>query len=183
MRGRDPDSGEFLSPSRSQRKRDAEAILELAEQLVALSAQQLAKVPLADALRDVVRDTQRIGSHIARKRQLHYLAKQMRREDDDSIEAIRQHLQHDRADARRETANLHRLEHWRERLLEEGDDALGELAEQCPDIDRHHLRQLVRAAREERLRNQPPKAFRQIFQALRDAFAPATRVAGGDESE
>ncbi|MCK7594855.1 ribosome biogenesis factor YjgA [Pseudomarimonas salicorniae] len=170
MRGRDPDSGDFLSPSRSQRKRDAEAVLGLAEQLVALPPQQLAKLPLPDPIADAVAETRRISAHIARKRQLHYLAKLMRREDDELLDQLRSQLGHDRSEARRETAQLHRIEHWRERLLKDGDAALGELADLHPDLDRHHLRQLVRAAHEEHLQNKPPKAFREIFQELKRAF-------------
>lgn len=170
MRGRDDETGDFLSPSRSQRKRDAEAVLDLAAQLVALTAQQLTKLELPDPIMDAIRDTQRITSHIAHKRQLHYLAKLMRREDDEWLDAVRHQLVRDRADARRETARLHRIEQWRERLLENGDEALGELADAHPDLDRHHLRQLVRAAREERLQNQSPRAFREIFQLLRDTL-------------
>lgn len=170
MRGRDPETGDFLAPSRSQRKRDAEAVLELAEQLVALPAQQLAKLPLPDPILDAVTDTRRIHSHIARKRQLHYLAKLMRREDDELLDQLRAQLGHDRSEARRETAQLHRIEQWRDRLLKDGDAALGELADLHPDLDRHHLRQLIRTAHEERLHNRPPKAFREIFQTLKRAF-------------
>lgn len=174
MRGRDPESGDFLSPSRSQRKRDAEAVLGLAEQLVSLPSQQLSKLPLPDAIADAVNDTRRITSHIARKRQLHYLAKLMRREDDELLDQLRAQLSHDRGEARRETAQLHRIEHWRDRLLKDGDAALGELADLHPTLDRHHLRQLVRTAQEEHLQNKPPKAFREIFQTLKSLFADSS---------
>jgi ribosome-associated protein len=182
MRGRDPETGEFLAPSRSQRKREAEAVLDLAEQLVALTPQALGKLPLPEHLRDAVRDTQRISSHIARKRQLHYLAKQMRREDDALLDELRAQLGHDRNEARRETAELHRIESWRDRLLRDGDAALGELADAHPDLDRHHLRQLVRTAHDERLHNRPPKAFRELFRELKTLLAPAA-AAARDESE
>jgi len=170
MRGRDPETGEFLAPSRSQKKREAEAVLDLAEQLVALTAQQLGKLSLPDPVLDAIRDTQRIHSHGARKRQLHYLAKLMRREDDEFLDGLRATLTHDRSESRRETAHLHRIEHWRDRLLKDGDEALGELADAYPDIDRHQLRQLLRNAREERLHNRPPHAFREIFQVLRQVL-------------
>jgi ribosome-associated protein len=181
MRGRDSDSGDFHSPSRSQRKRDAEAVLGLAEQLVALPAPQLARLTLPAQIADAVNDTRRIHSHIARKRQLHFLAKLMRREDDELLDQLRSQLGQDRSDARRETAQLHRIEQWRDRLLKQGDTAIGDLADLYPDIDRHHLRQLIRSAQEEHLQNKPPKAFREIFQTLKRAFEdPEAR---DDESE
>ena len=48
MRGRDEETGEFLSPSRSQNRRAALDILALGETLVALSAAQLARLPIPE---------------------------------------------------------------------------------------------------------------------------------------
>ena len=89
MRGRDPETGEFYSPSRSQQREDALEVRELAERLVALTAATLAKLPIPEDLMPHIVETQRITSHIAHKRQLQYLAKQMRREDDEVLAAIR----------------------------------------------------------------------------------------------
>ncbi len=167
MRGRDEETGEFLAPSRSQRKREADAVLDLSAQLVALTPSQLAKVPLPDYLITAIADTKRITAHVAHKRQLHYLAKLMRREDEETLEPIRKAIEHDSAQVRRDTAALHRIEELRERLLTEGDTAMGELFDAHPHIDRQHLRQLVRSARDERLHNKPPHAFRELFKLLK----------------
>lgn len=156
------DGGEV---SRSQRRRDALAVLALAERLTELSAHQLDKLPLSPAILDAVRDTQRIRSQIARKRQLQYLAKLMRREED-ALEPVRAALEHDRDAQRRETAELHRLEHWRERLLAD-DAALTEYLDAHPDADRQHLRALIRQARVERTANKPPHAFRDLYRELK----------------
>ncbi|MEZ0476041.1 ribosome biogenesis factor YjgA, partial [Luteimonas salinilitoris] len=163
MRGIDEDSGEYLGPSRSQQRRDALEVLALGERLVALSPAQLQQLPIPDALLPHILDAQRIGSHIARKRQLAFLAKQMRREDDDALHAIRDALDAGGEAARQETALLHRAETWRERLLAEGDAALAELLSEHPSADRQHLRQLVRNALEERRRDKPPRAYRELF--------------------
>jgi ribosome-associated protein len=178
MRGRDEDSGDFLSPSRSQKRREALAVFDLGEKLVALTDSQLARVPMPDDLRDMVRDSRRITAPVARKRQLQFLAKHMRREDDDTLETIRRSLEHDRADARRETAELHRLEALRERLLEDGDTALAELISEHPHVDRQHLRQLVRNAKDERLHNKPLHAYRELFRLLRQLHAGDTPLDG-----
>ncbi|MEZ0471967.1 ribosome biogenesis factor YjgA [Luteimonas sp. C3_2_a3] len=168
MRGIDEDSGEYLGPSRSQQRRDALEVLALGERLVALSPAQLQQLPIPDALLPHILDAQRIGSHIARKRQLAFLAKQMRREDDDALHAIRDALDAGGEAARQETALLHRAETWRERLLAEGDAALAELLSEHPSADRQHLRQLVRNALEERRRDKPPRAYRELFRLLRE---------------
>ncbi|MGE0209253.1 MAG: ribosome biogenesis factor YjgA [Lysobacteraceae bacterium] len=171
MRGRDPETGEFLSPSRSQKRREALDVLALAERLVELPDGQLAAVALPDDLRELVRDSRRITAQIARKRQLQFLAKAMRREEDDILDAIRGALDKGRDQSRRETAELHRLEAWRERLLEDGDEALAELLDQYPAADRQLVRQLVRNARLEREKQRPPRAFRELFRVLRALVA------------
>jgi ribosome-associated protein len=178
MRGRDEDSGDYLGPSRSEQRRAALDVLALGEKLVALSEAQLAKLPIPEELLPHIRDAKRITSHVAHKRQLAFLAKQMRREDDEALDAIRDALEVGGDAARRETAALHRVETWRERLLDDGDAALAELLAEYPAADRQHLRQLVRNAIDERNRNKPPHAFRELFRELRELLLQAE---DGDE--
>ena len=168
MRGIDPETGEFLGPSRSEQRREALDIRSLGEKLVALAPAHLAKLPIPEDLLEHIYDTQRITSHIAHKRQLQFLAKQMRRESDETLDAIRDAMEVGGDAARRETAILHKVETWRTRLLEDGDTALGELLSEYPTADRQHLRQLLRNASEERLKNKPPHAFRELFRELRE---------------
>jgi ribosome-associated protein len=157
-------------PSRSQQRRDALAIFELAEALAAMSDAELVRVPMSDEIRDEVQRTRAVKSHIARKRQTQFLAKQLRKLDDADVEAMRTVLDHDRAEAHQEAAALHRLEDWRMRLIDEGDDALDALLALKPTADRQRLRQLMRNARTERDANRPPHAYRELFRALREAF-------------
>ncbi|MEO7065134.1 MAG: ribosome biogenesis factor YjgA [Dokdonella sp.] len=159
---------EMLEPSRSQLRRDALDIFKLAEALAALGESQLARVPLADDLRAEVLRTRAITSNIAHKRQAQFLAKQLRNLADDEIEPIRRALAQDREKAHRETAAAHRIEAWRDRLLDDGDSALGELLAQHPSADRQHLRQLLRNALAERKASKPPHAQRELFRELRD---------------
>jgi len=180
MRGRDPETGEYLAPSRSQKRRNALAVLDLAETLMELPEGKLSKVPMPDDLRDLVRDSRRITAQIARKRQMQFLAKAMRKEGEDVLDAIRSALEPDREEARRDTARLHRLESLRERLLEDGDEALAEVLETHPNADRQKLRQLIRNARLEREKNKPPKAYRELFQLLKSL---GQEDGSGDEEE
>ena len=177
MRGKDPDTGEYFGPSRSQQRREALEVLELGERLASLSDAQLARLPIPDTLLPHIVETRRITSHIARKRQLAYLAKQMRREDEETLHAIRDALDAQGETARREVAAIHRVEQWRERLLDGGDEALAQLLDQHPRADRQHLRQLVRNALQERRLNKPPHAYRELFRELR-----ALRVVGTESA-
>ena len=181
MRGRDEETGEFLGPSRSANRRAALDILELGEQLVALSAAQLARLPIPDEVMPHIRETQRITSYGARKRQLAFLAKQMRRQDDEALDAIRDALGKDGEATRRETAAMHRIEALRDTLLgEDGDAAMTALLDDYPGADRQKLRQLVRNTHEERKRNKPPHAFRELFRELRELTAQGE--AGADDA-
>jgi len=96
-----------------------------------------------------------------------FLAKQRRREDEEVLVAIRAALDFDKNISRQETASLHRVEAWRDRLIAEGDAALAELLNEYPTADRQHLRQLARNAKEEKLKNKPPHAFRDLFREFR----------------
>ena len=183
MRGRDEDTGEFFSPSRSEQRRAALDVLELGEQLAAMTATQLGRLPIPEELLPHIRETQRITSHGARKRQQAFLAKQMRKLDDEVLDAIRDAMSKDGEAARRETAALHRVEALRDALL--GDDAdatLTALLAAHPQADRQQLRQLLRNVREERAKNKPPRAFRELFRVLRELLAQ-DGDASGEEAD
>ncbi|WP_442683839.1 ribosome biogenesis factor YjgA [Stenotrophomonas sp. JC08] len=182
MRGRDEETGEFFSESRSQNRREALEVLALGETLVSLTPAQLARLPIPEDLLEHIEYSKRITAHGARKRQLAFLAKQMRREEDATLEAIRDALEANSATSKRSVALMHRIERWRERLLAEGDAALAELLEEFPDGDRQQLRTLVRNALAEQAKNKPPRAFREIFQVLRELMEPSL-IAGGDAAE
>jgi len=159
-------------PTRTQQRREALAVLELAGQLVELPPSRLAKLELPDDVLREIDATRRITSHIARKRQLAFLAKVMRRHENETFDAVRAALGENREKQRQETAAMHRLEALRERLLEEDENALSELIAQHPGVDRQHLRSLIRQARiEKNTPNKPPRAYREIFQLLKQVTA------------
>ncbi|MBS0199132.1 MAG: DUF615 domain-containing protein [Proteobacteria bacterium] len=170
MRGRDSETGEFLGASRSQQRREALDVLELAETLTGLGNGQLAALPIPEELLPHLEDARRITSHIAKKRQIAFLAKQMRRQDDEVLDAIRDALDAHSEGSKRQVADMHRAEEWRLRLIEGGDDALAAFVDAHPDADRQRLRQLVRNVKDEAARNKPPRAFRELFREIRSAF-------------
>jgi ribosome-associated protein len=165
----DLDDFDERGPSRSQQRRDALAVFELAQRLMALSHAELARMPMSDDLRDLVTTSQKITQHIARKRQTQFLAKHLRKAED-QLPGLRAALEHDRDELRRDSARLHRLERWRDRLIAEGDAALSELLREHPDADRQALRSVIRKAQEERDRGAPPAAARTLFKTLRELF-------------
>lgn len=167
---RDPEhAADTEMPSKSQLKRDAEAVQALGRELVELPparyAAVMSKLDLPENLREAIEACRAIHARGGRKRQLQYIGKLMRGVDPEPVRrALAALAGHDAA----ETAALHRLERWRERLIEEGDAALAELLDEYPLADRQQLRQLVMKARKEREAGQSPAAARALFRALRE---------------
>ena len=156
-------------PSRTQQRREALAVLTLAGQLMELPPSRLAKLDMPEDVRREIDITRRITSHGARKRQLAFLAKVMRRYGEDEFAAVRAELGENREKQRQENAVMHRLESMRDRLIAEDESALSELINEHPQVDRQHLRSLVRQARiEKETPNKPPRAYREIFQLLKE---------------
>jgi len=151
--------------SKSQRRREALELKALASELTKLSPARLGRVPLDDDVRAAVVETRQIRSHVARKRQLQYTAKLLRRIDP---EPIFQALEEFDGEARQLTGRQHRSEAWRDYLLERGDFAVGALMKQRADVDTQALRQLVRNAKKESERGKPPAAARALFRTLRE---------------
>ncbi len=172
----------FEPPSKSSRKREMHALQDLGEQLVALSSERLRKVPLPDALYEAVRAAQGFKME-ARRRQMQYIGKLMRKVDPEPIQA---QLDIFNGNSAAEVAKQHRLERTRLELLDD-EQVIGTIAETWPGADLQYLRTLRRNALKEREAGKPPKAFREIFRVLRDLEeaveadgAPAADETGDD---
>jgi ribosome-associated protein len=155
-------------PSKSQRKREMHQLQALGERLVELNQEQIAGIPLGTELLQALEEMRRIKGREARRRQLQYIGKLMRHEDGNAIAAALERL---RAGGIEQTRRLHQLERWRDRLIEQGDGALGELIAAHPGADRQQIRQLVRGARREQELHKPPAASRKLFRYLRAIMA------------
>ena len=131
--------------SKSELKRDAQEIHRLAEALVALKASEYAKAPLDEDMRAHLDLARRIDAHIAKKRQILYIAKQLRKRTE-LLPELFLAVDKPKSEMKKETARMHRLERWRERLINEGDSALSAYLELHPSADRQALRSLVRSA-------------------------------------
>lgn len=137
---------------------------DLGERLVDLNSEQLAAVGLPEDLRDAIEFARRTTKHEARRRQMQYIGRLMRSVDP---EPIREKLKVWDGVSAEHTAQQHRIERWRDRLLED-EAAIDELLRAHPGIDARRLRALTRRAREERGAGTPPRAYRELFRALRE---------------
>lgn len=155
--------------SKSQRKREADAIRDLGRRLTELAASELATIPIPDDVMSAISEFSRIKAHGARKRQLGFLAKRLRNTDVEAIEAALEKIRHA---ARANTLNLHLLENWRDRLLgdiegESAKEALTAFLTQFRSADRQQFRHLQAQALKERQIDKPPAAARALFKAVK----------------
>ena len=160
----DEDQEEIIWVSKSEIKRDAEDLKQLGEKLVNLTKANLTKVPLDDSLKDAIELAQRLQKE-ARRRQLQYIGKLLRSID---AEPIREALEKIENKHNQQQAMLHKLEILRDELVAKGDVALTDLLNEHPSADRQQLRNLIRAAQKEKEQNKPSKAYREIYQILKN---------------
>jgi ribosome-associated protein len=154
--------------SKSQRKREAHELLDLAKKMISMPESRLKRMPLDDDLRQEVVFARSIRAHGARKRQLMTVAKMLRNRDpEELIDAVNGVDQKNR----QVNARFHHVEAWRDRLIEGSDKELTELLEQSPDANIQTLRQLIRNAKKEAKLGKPPTAARKLFTLLRKTDA------------
>ena len=151
-------------PSRTKRKEAVEALQALGVRLVELPTDRLAKVTMPDSLRDAVREAQRISDFEGRRRQLQYIGRLMRDVDPEPLQAAIDAF--DGVSAV-ENARLHRLERLRAEIMDD-ERVLERVLADHPGADIQYLRQLRRNALKERELSKPPKAFRTLFQLLKE---------------
>ncbi|AIN18093.1 hypothetical protein CH54_2985 [Yersinia rochesterensis] len=158
------DDEEIIWVSKSEIKRDAEALKDLGTELVELGKNALEKIPLDEDLLAAVELAQKIKKE-GRRRQIQLIGKMLRARD---VEPIQTALDKLKNRHNQQVSLFHKLELLRDRLVEEGDDAIPTVLELYPEADRQQLRSLVRNAQKEKAANKLPKSFRQIFQYLRE---------------
>ncbi|MBE1276266.1 ribosome biogenesis factor YjgA [Enterovibrio baiacu] len=154
---------EIIWVSRSEMKRDMEALQALGTKLIELKPSVLEKFPLTEDLRIAIADAQRFEKE-ARRRQLQLIGKLMRHVDAEAIQAALDKLNNKHG---QQSIELLKLEKQRDRLIAEGDKMINEIVEKHPSADRQKLRQLVRQAKKDLESSKPSKASKELFQILK----------------
>ncbi|MES9857177.1 MAG: ribosome biogenesis factor YjgA [Sedimenticola sp.] len=151
--------------SRSQLKREMQLMQKLGERLTGLPSSQWAQFNFSPPMLAALEESRRIKSHNAMRRHVRRLGKLLSKEDAEQVSELfarmdNEHLQ--------DTHYFHRLERWRDRLMQGGDEVVNELLDICPDADRQQIRQLVRQGQKELQLEKPPAAQRKLFKYLRE---------------
>lgn len=157
-------------PSKSQLKRDMQALQDLGERLVALPARRLDALALPDNLLDAIALARRITAHEGKRRQLQYIGKLMRHIDAAPIEAA---LGEDDERHRAETAVMHAAERWRDTLIAEPGQ-LKSFVERYPAGLLLNLHPMVRSACAEHAKGQRGRHYRELYRVIRDILLEHT---------
>lgn len=162
-----------VRPNKTKLKKEFDALQKMGEDLIRLNSSDFNDIHLPEALESAVNEARKIKSRSGLKRQHQYIGKVMRSLDHEDIATQLAKIQH-RHDTN--TASFKKVEHWRDRLLNDGHDAVTEVINIYPNIDRQHINQLVRQALQEKQREKPPIAARKLFRYLQEIEESQTQV-------
>lgn len=175
----DDEDWEDLGPSKSQLKREQNALQDLGREMTKLGDEQLKRIGLPEEVYVEILEFRRMKSFGAQRRQLQLIGKKMRHMDP---VAVREAIDRATGESRAAVALLHRCETLRDTMIE-SDDAVTKFIDQHPDADIPQLRTLVRNARKEKSLNKPPKSARELYRYLHDLLEEPLALFKSDEDE
>ncbi len=159
------EESEYDGPSKSQLKRESHHYVDIGDEILKLKPEDIKSLDLPAGLEEAINTALKIKSNSGLKRQRLYIGKLLRTLEDHSIEDKLRKIQHSHDT---NTAQFKRLEKWRDNLIENDKQTLNEVISRFPNVDRQHINQLIRAAKQEKERNKPPSASRKLFKYLRE---------------
>ena len=122
---------EYERPSKSELKRQMNALQELGAALIAEPRDRVKRVPMPEDVRDAILECQTITNHEGRRRQLQFVGKKMRTLDEAEVALIQKTIDGWKGLSKADTAAMHALERRREKLLTD-DKALTTLRAENP---------------------------------------------------
>lgn len=153
----------YDGPSKSQRKRDSNAMQELGAELTRLPVDVLARAELPEDIMGAIAEFRRMKSFGAQRRQLQFLGKVMRGYDG---EAIREAVARANGTSTLARSAKRRCERQIE-LFITAEDPFTAFVETHPECDIKRIRQLSRLARKERETQAPKRAAaKELYQIL-----------------
>lgn len=152
-------------PSRSELKRQAQDRQGLVARVLELAPSEWERLGFGESERKSMMEGKRIKASGARNRQIKYLARIL---DDAALESAAAFLDNRHSQQLEANRAFHGLERWRDRLIAEGTEAMGDLLVEYPDMDRQQLRHMILGAQRERDTGKPAGAAKKLFRYLRE---------------
>ncbi len=152
--------------NKSQQKREIQDLLALGKKLAQCDAIALGKFDLPAELQQALLDVQSMKFG-AEKRQFKRICKLLRQINTEALQDTFQALESKKAE---QDKQFHKVERWRDRLIEDGHTAVTDFMAKYPRADAGQIRQLVRNANKEISQDKPRKSSRALFRLLRDTI-------------
>ncbi|GEK08782.1 DUF615 domain-containing protein [Pseudoalteromonas sp. McH1-7] len=166
-----PTEEEIIYVSKSELKREAQELHELGCEIAGLGKKQREKLPLTDELKEAMAVADKIRAKTdAYRRHMNYISKTLRTTANiDDIQAAMDLLlnKNNQADVL-----LNKIEHIRDDVIAKGDSKINELLLEYPELERQKMRQMARQASKELKAEKPGKAYRELFQYLKEVIMP-----------
>ena len=137
---RDVSEEEIISKTRL--KKDALALKKFGLELAQLPAEKVNKLPIDETTRQSILDYQKITTNLAKKRQLMFIGKCLRNEDEADIRHFLTEQLNSNLKAK--VIKQNPIQNWVEKLLSGDTDVVEALIQEYPLLERQTLRQLLR---------------------------------------
>ncbi len=163
-------------------KRASHELQDLGKQLLAMPDSRLAGIDMPERLREALETWKKTKSFEGKRRQLQFIGKVMREVD---AEPLREAVAIWQLGHARDALQLHQIERWRVELLSDDADAVTRWMADYPQTDVQQLRNIIRQARKDAAaapEQRSGKAFRELFQLLKDIVAESERPADDDHA-
>lgn len=173
------DENGYDRPSKSALKRASHELQALGQQLLDMPDSWLNDIDMPERLREALATYKTTRSFEGKRRQLQFIGKVIRGVD---AEPLREAVASFQLGHARDALALHEAESWRNRLLADEKQALGDWLGKHPDTDTQALRALIRQARKDQAEaaSLPPgqaprqgRAYRELFQFIKQALKQA----------
>ena len=168
--------------SKTDLKRESTELQKLGEALLTLRADLMDGLALSDQLVGAVNQARRITDFEGKRRQMQYIGKLMRGQDEQTLQSVRNALEEQRKGSAGDALALHQAEQWRDDLIGK-EEALQRWLNAYPATDTQQLRALIRQARKDAqpdpqavsrgLAPRQGRAYREIFQLVKEQLSSA----------
>ena len=178
--------------SKTDLKRESTELQKLGEALLTLRGDLMEGLALPDKLNEAVAQARRITNFEGKRRQMQFIGKLMRGQDEETLQSVRDALEEQRKGSASDALALHQAEKWRDDLIG-SEGALQRWLTTYPQTDTQQLRALIRQARKDVQPDQDAvskglaprqgRAYREIFQLVREQLAGTVAPASGSEED
>ena len=149
--------------SKTELKKDSKKIQALGLYISRMGTDEIKRFNFPENIQQAINDLKAIKSNSAKKRQVQYLGKLLRRIDLSKAYIVIEQL---RTNSQKEIKLDHYIEKWRERLISDK-EAVTEFISLYSSSKNQTIRQLVQNSIKEKELNKSAKSYRQLFQTIK----------------